>query len=302
MQSFADILTDYFKKNKICYQQTARSIQLSRHTLKRYVDGERKPKTEDLVLKIADAISMSEEEKQTLLLAYRREHKGERYYMAHRILNQIYERKALPAKEEIHNLYDTPEIEADAGVWGAQYDQSLLPICEIAEFQRILSVMLRNTGALKVKCHRREYLQDLYDMLLKHTDCKLELMIELEDLHNKDAWGDLKLFEVIYPMLKSDIECQIYTSYVRENVEKNVEKYYVLSDTGVLVLENFESGRVKGFYTEIKEIYRYFRENFVYGRKRVILMHIMSGNSRTNRTSPREMCRRLLTKKQVYNL
>lgn len=236
MQKFAEYFDVYLHEHQIPYKRAAILCEIDRTLLRRYAKGTRIPKSEETVIKIAEGLSMKEEDKERLCMAYRRTRIGERQYQMNIILKKIREGNSYPKekkhgkkenlraganmrpeKEMAENLKEKKSIETYLSyvLWGAEYAMiSLNPLC---------------SGAIEI----------LMDVLEKNPGCSVEHIIGNSSFYGKDNIGDVKNFEVVFPLLLVGENYRVFHHY-RWNGAIEAEKSelnLILTDKGIVLFD-----------------------------------------------------------------
>lgn len=257
MKKFAECFSDYLQRYHLSFKRAAFLCEMDRTLLRRYAKGDRMPKKEETVRKIAAGLSMDREEEENLCMAYRRSQMGERQYQMNHVLEKIKlcgqakgnlqgrkdclteEEKGMPAPESVKRLQGSSEI--------MEY---LKKVLFQAEYLRLF-----------MNPSYSEILKLLTMVLEQNPRCQAEHIIGMSSFYDKDNIGDIVNFESVLPLLSVAENYQIFHHYrwgrIRE-AEKS-ELNICLTNKGLVL---FDLEMKHGLFSNQELYIQYFRESF----------------------------------------
>lgn len=257
MKKFAECFSDYLQRYDMPFKRAALLCEIDRTLLRRYAKGDRMPKSEETVHKIAKGLSMDREEEEKLCLAYRRSRMGERQYCMNGILDKIRnyvqeadtgwkqeacfteEEKAVPAPESVQRLFGQQEI--------------MLYLKKI--FWEAEDMMLL------MNPHYPEILKLMQTVFEQNPECHAEHIMRMSSFYNEDNIEDVVNFESVFPLLAAAEHYKIFHHYCWDGVEEaeKSELNICLTNKGVVL---FDLEMQYGIFSNQKHYRRYFIENF----------------------------------------
>lgn len=239
------------------FKKAACLCEMDRTLLRRYAKGDRTPKKEETVRKIAAGLSMDREEEENLCLAYRRSRMGERQYQMNCVLEKIKlcrqapenplgqtvcfkeEEKGMPAPESVRRLQGASEI--------MEY---LKKILFQAEYLRLF-----------MNPSYSEILKLLKIVLEQNPHCQAEHIMGMSSFYDKDNIEDIVNFESVLPLLAVAENYQIFHHYRwgRMGEAEKSELNICLTDKGLVL---FDLEMKHGLFSNQERYLQYCLEHF----------------------------------------
>ena len=263
MSGFSELLSEYARRGVYTKRQLADMCDIDRTLLQKIMSGERKPKNEEVVIKIASKLAISAEELKLLLEEYHILDVGSDIY---------YQRKEVESfiRDFYKGIKNPPRREAFC-ITAAKNQASGIS-CKKGKFN-ILN-RLYNTFAKAVADNRDNpeiilYIQPQYDDVIsallnvcdKNTVIKQVVCLgngnERSTIRN-----NMEIFHKLLPMALSDSDYQVRFFYENVNLHRNAMQifpnYIIVNKTVVL----FDYDEENAVFIDSQDFYNIVKESF----------------------------------------
>lgn len=240
MKNFSEYMKWYLREKNISFSNAAKMCGMDRTILGRYANGSRRPQSIEVIIKIADGLQMTPDEKKEFYEAYRRtkisEDYGTDYAEVEAVVNENHILRGIKREEDDYEQGSFPNestcrLHSQEAVFGA-----IRSIKKGAKYIKIYVSPQEIEGDEK----RKVLFSGMQKM--KHR----EQIICLR--HREWQYGREKI-KAIYEMLPFLLQREktdIYYFYQYESDYNSEEKYYIVTDKGIVI---FNRQMTEGFYS-----------------------------------------------------
>lgn len=221
---------------------------------------ERLPQDESIVDKIATGLSMSEEERKQLHIAYQRGKLGKSLYGAYCLLLSMRERKeeSEPVfvnfeqlKEQAAELIPAESIYLSGyeaiGSWVYYLCDSVSEIC------------------VEVSLDCKEVLEIIIEQLRRNPACAVKFQISVSSILKENELETMQIFKTLFSCMELENPCKIYHRYHNQkNGDTNeLKNYYISSSRGMLMISwNEGEEEPVGVYSSRPQMLQYYEKTF----------------------------------------
>lgn len=242
MQSFAEFVKNYLNEQNISYSSAAKMCGIDRTILGRYANGSRKPQNKEAVMKLAEGLKMSQEDRKELYEAYRRTTISEKYHTDYATIAAVVNQptvmiNTIKAVSE-YEIKEFPEETACNLNTKEEIIDALRYIKEEAAFMKLKF----NPSCFAADEEFKNIFTDI------RSECPVEQIISLEHFEWQYGEGKMKSLELLLPFLFGSENEQVYYYYQRKSEsEKDVFRLnHLITDKGIVF---FDQNLTQGFLT-----------------------------------------------------
>ena len=262
---FSEYLSTYLKDNKISVTKLAKTLDVERTTIYRYINGERVPKDVESVDQIAKALCMKNDERSKLFKEY------DKAVLGDDVVNSyIYLKDLLNG---LNNAVDIPPIHfsiiPNDEPKHYEYDTNFTPIYSTGAIKSFVGKMLREVLASKktnryVKTIMHPTNKDINGLLIPFlggTDIRLEQIVCFEKMFEK-CYVNLEILKNVIPLSFSLKNYNAFYHY--DNLESHYNSMSILPNLIVTNSEAlmFDHEGQSGFYSSNPKVVKYFSDMF----------------------------------------